>query len=172
MSAVKISGNSREMPGKIVRPKEEVFGKGLRFGIKAVSLSSRTVGSFHETHHCSTGFILPCLPFLTNRARPTSLFLARILSFLLPLFLSLFLRSPSTSASSFLFSRSFFTLASLVLSVNLLPNGVLYGGHGRSPSACLPEKSPLRFDRRRRRRRRRHRRRHRFSRWRGWARSR
>lgn len=64
--------------------------ESLRFGIKAVSLSVALSDSFHKTHRCSTGFILPCLPFLTNCAsRRLSLgfflFLPPALSPLLPL---------------------------------------------------------------------------------------
>lgn len=137
------------MPGKIVCPREErSLARSLRFGIKAVPLSSRTVGSFHETHHCSTGFILPCLPFLTNRASHISV--SRSDSLFPPSALSLSFSafpladSPSLSPTrplrvvvSFLSFFPSLPLASPVLSTNLLPNGVLYG---RSPSARLPEK--------------------------------
>lgn len=140
------------MPGKIVHPREESFGKvfdsGLRQslflpGLSALSTKLITV---QRALSCLVCLFLPTV-------HPASPSLAQILSFLLPIFLSLSPFPPALSVDLcvvgfFSLALSFFTLASLVLSTNLLPNGVLYGGHGRSPSACLPEKSPLRFDRR------------------------
>lgn len=89
-------GNSQEMPGNIVEKESErrVFGKVFGSGLKQVSLSSRTVGSFHETHHCSTGFILPLVCLFLPTAHPASPSFARVFSSLflsvsLPLFLPL-----------------------------------------------------------------------------------
>lgn len=151
------------MPGNIVQKESErrVFGKVFVSGLKQVSLSSRTVGSFHETHHCSTGFILPLVCLFLPTAHPASLSFARV-------FFSLFSFSLSLSFYLLPFLSFSFPLAlfldlcrrhiflSLSLSLypcvylpfpprNLLPNGVPYG---RSPSACLPERSMLRFGRR------------------------
>lgn len=134
-----------------------VFGKVFDSGLKqslflpGLSALSTKLITVQRALSCLVCLFLPT-------AHPTSPSLAQILSFLLPLFLSL---SPLFLSASLFPSRplrrrffslalSFFTLASLVLPTNLLPNGVLYGGHNRSPSACLPERSPLRFDRRRR----------------------
>lgn len=150
------------MPGNIVQKESErrVFGKVFVSGLKQVSLSSRTVGSFHETHHCSTGFILPLVCLFLPTVHPASPSFARVFFSLFSPSLSLFLSLPLSffffpsnslprplppSYFSLPFSFSLSLRVSPVPSTNLLPNGVPYG---RSPSACLPERSMLRFGRR------------------------
>lgn len=100
----------------------------------ATSLSlSNTVGSFHETHHRSTGFIPACLPFLSTVQAPF-LFLSPRLCSLSSARLPLPLNSSSIliPLSPFLVRiiDSFFLRPAYSFSRtrNLLPNGVPYGG--------------------------------------------
>lgn len=114
----------------------------------ATSLSlSNTVGSFHETHHRSTGFIPACLPFLSTVRAPFLFLSPRLCSLSsarlpLPLNFSSILipLSPLSSVSS----TPFFSVVPTVspARATFCRMACLTAGHGRSLSRLL--KSPPR----------------------------
>jgi len=150
-----LSSKSREFLGNAwedCTSERRVFGKIFDSGLKqSLFLPGLSALSTKLITVQRALFCLVCL-FLPT-AHPTSPFLAQILSFLLPLFFS-HSAFPLALSLDLCVVVSFLSLfLSLPLRLSFSPQTFCRMAcftAGRSPSVCLPEKSPLRFDRRRR----------------------